>query len=127
MKVCVKNVRKFHETLCRVCFILSIDLFNASSVSMISSNPCMRMFVTFHLLSQLGNTLVFLFDLIGRNPRVQAQLYEEAYALAPAGCDLTVEDLRKAKYLRACITESFRYVYLLLLFYSLCSSKFEFA
>nr|XP_031825344.1 ecdysone 20-monooxygenase [Nomia melanderi] len=56
----------------------------------------------------LGNTLVFLFDLIGRNPRVQAQLYEEAYALAPAGCDLTVEDLRKAKYLRACITESFR-------------------
>lgn len=60
-------------------------------------------------LLQLGNTLVFLFDLIGRNPRVQAKLYEESCSLAPPGCDLTTEDLRKAKYLRACITESFRY------------------
>lgn len=59
---------------------------------------------------QLGNTLVFLFDLIGRNPKVQANLYEEACSLAPPGCDLTIENLRKAKYLRACITESFRYV-----------------
>ncbi|CAK9822867.1 Ecdysone 20-monooxygenase [Anthophora retusa] len=58
----------------------------------------------------LGNTLVFLFDLIGRNPRVQAKLYEEAYSLAPAGCDLTTEDLKQAKYLRACITESFRMI-----------------
>lgn len=58
--------------------------------------------------TQLGNTLVFLFDLIGRNPEVQAKLYEEAYSLAPPGCDLTIDDLRKAKYLRACITESYR-------------------
>ncbi|XP_043255553.1 ecdysone 20-monooxygenase isoform X1 [Colletes gigas] len=58
----------------------------------------------------LGNTLVFLFDLIGRNPKVQADLYEEACSLAPPGCDLTIEDLRKAKYLRACITESFRVI-----------------
>ncbi|XP_078036135.1 cytochrome P450 family 24 subfamily A member shade [Augochlora pura] len=58
----------------------------------------------------LGNTLVFLFDLIGRNPRVQARLYEEARSLAPPGCDLTVDDLRKAKYLRACITEAFRVI-----------------
>nr|QBC73127.1 cytochrome P450 mono-oxygenase [Osmia bicornis] len=58
----------------------------------------------------LGNTLVFLFDLIGRNPKVQAKLYEESYSLAPPGCDLTTEDLRKAKYLRACITESFRMI-----------------
>ncbi|XP_076383826.1 cytochrome P450 family 24 subfamily A member shade [Megalopta genalis] len=56
----------------------------------------------------LGNTLVFLFHLIGRNPPVQARLYEEARTLAPPGCDLAVEDLRKAKYLRACITEAFR-------------------
>ncbi|XP_012150012.2 cytochrome P450 family 24 subfamily A member shade isoform X2 [Megachile rotundata] len=56
----------------------------------------------------LGNTLVFLFDLIGRNPAVQAKLYEESCSLAPPGCDLTIENLRKAKYLRACIIESFR-------------------
>ncbi|XP_006570230.2 cytochrome P450 314A1 isoform X3 [Apis mellifera] len=58
----------------------------------------------------LGNTLVFLFDLIGRNPTVQNKLYEETYALAPAGCDLTIDNLRKAKYLRACITESLRLI-----------------
>ncbi|XP_071868809.1 cytochrome P450 family 24 subfamily A member shade isoform X2 [Bombus fervidus] len=58
----------------------------------------------------LGNTLVFLFYLIGRNPDVQAKLYEETYSLAPPGCDLTIEDLRRAKYLRACITESFRII-----------------
>lgn len=57
---------------------------------------------------QLGNTLIFLFNLIGRNPEVQETLYKEAQSLAPPGCDLTVDDLRKAKYLRACITESFR-------------------
>lgn len=57
---------------------------------------------------QLGNTLVFLFNLIGSNPEVQANLYKEAQSLAPPGCDLKVEDLRKAKYLRACIMESFR-------------------
>lgn len=66
---------------------------------------------SFHDLSpQLGNTLVFLFDLIGRNPAVQTKLYEETYALAPAGCDLTIDNLRRAKYLRACITESLRCV-----------------
>ncbi|XP_012164110.1 ecdysone 20-monooxygenase isoform X2 [Bombus terrestris] len=58
----------------------------------------------------LGNTLVFLFYLIGRNPDVQAKLYEETYSLAPPGCDLTIDDLRRAKYLRACITESFRMI-----------------
>nr|XP_012150014.1 PREDICTED: ecdysone 20-monooxygenase isoform X2 [Megachile rotundata] len=58
----------------------------------------------------LGNTLVFLFDLIGRNPAVQAKLYEESCSLAPPGCDLTIENLRKAKYLRACIIESFRFL-----------------
>lgn len=58
----------------------------------------------------LGNTLVFLFDLIGRNPKVQATLYEEVRTLAPPGCHLTVDDLRTAKYLRACITEAFRIV-----------------
>lgn len=59
---------------------------------------------------QLGNTLVFLFHLIGRNPAVQVKLYEETHELAPAGCDLTIDNLRRAKYLRACITESLRCV-----------------
>nr|XP_050859270.1 ecdysone 20-monooxygenase isoform X3 [Vespula vulgaris] len=58
----------------------------------------------------LGNTLVFLFHMIGSNPEVQETLYEEACTLAPRGCDLTVEDLRKARYLRACINEAFRLV-----------------
>lgn len=46
--------------------------------------------------------------MIGSNPEVQETLYEEACMLAPRGCDLTVEDLRKARYLRACINEAFR-------------------
>lgn len=46
--------------------------------------------------------------MIGSNPEVQETLYEEACTLAPRGCDLTVEDLRKARYLRACINEAFR-------------------
>ncbi|XP_035740287.1 ecdysone 20-monooxygenase-like isoform X1 [Vespa mandarinia] len=58
----------------------------------------------------LGNTLVFLFHMIGSNPEVQETLYEETCTLAPRGCDLTVEDLRKARYLRACINEAFRLV-----------------
>ncbi|XP_066598117.1 ecdysone 20-monooxygenase isoform X2 [Prorops nasuta] len=58
----------------------------------------------------LGNTLVFLLYLIGSNPEVQKRLHEEARSLAPAGCDLTVEDLKQAKYLKACITESFRVI-----------------
>ncbi|XP_048516410.1 ecdysone 20-monooxygenase isoform X2 [Athalia rosae] len=56
----------------------------------------------------LGNTLVFLFDLIGRNKEVQRRLHDEVSALAPQGCDLAAEDLRDAKYLRACIFEAFR-------------------
>ncbi|XP_012286900.1 ecdysone 20-monooxygenase [Orussus abietinus] len=58
----------------------------------------------------LGNTLVFLLYLVGRNARLQKRLHEEAISLAPPGCDLTAEDLRGAKYLRACITEAFRVI-----------------
>ncbi|XP_043277913.1 ecdysone 20-monooxygenase isoform X2 [Venturia canescens] len=58
----------------------------------------------------LGNTLVFLFYLIGRNSEVQKRLYEETATLAPPGCDIAAEDLRNAKYLRACITEAFRVI-----------------
>lgn len=87
--------------------------YSNSTISLLSSlidlslvtNYFTSLFLHF---SQLGNTLVFLFDLIGRNPAVQNKLYEETYALAPAGCDLTIDNLRKAKYLRACITESLR-------------------
>ncbi|XP_034943932.1 ecdysone 20-monooxygenase [Chelonus insularis] len=58
----------------------------------------------------LGNTLVFLFYLIGRNSKVQEVLFEEVRNLAPSGCDITADDLRNAKYLRACITEAFRVI-----------------
>ncbi|XP_026296312.1 cytochrome P450 314A1 isoform X6 [Apis mellifera] len=89
--------------------------YSNSTISLLSSlidlslvtNYFTSLFLHF---SQLGNTLVFLFDLIGRNPTVQNKLYEETYALAPAGCDLTIDNLRKAKYLRACITESLRLI-----------------
>ncbi|XP_015517676.2 cytochrome P450 family 24 subfamily A member shade isoform X1 [Neodiprion pinetum] len=56
----------------------------------------------------LGNTLVFLIDLIGRHKEVQRCLHEEVSALAPPGCSLAAEDLRDAKYLRACIFEAYR-------------------
>lgn len=58
----------------------------------------------------MGNTLVFLLHMIGSNPDVQTKLYNEVADLAPPGCDLSVDDLRTAKYLRACITEAFRYI-----------------
>ncbi|KAG8041822.1 hypothetical protein G9C98_007126 [Cotesia typhae] len=58
----------------------------------------------------LGNTLVFIFHLIGSNSAVQKELYEEVINLAPAGCDIAAEDLNSAKYLRACITEAFRVI-----------------
>ncbi|KAF7997336.1 hypothetical protein HCN44_005613 [Aphidius gifuensis] len=58
----------------------------------------------------LGNTLVFLFHLIGTDKEIQKKLYDEVINLAPEGCDLVAENLRGAKYLRACITEGFRMV-----------------
>ncbi|XP_015112054.1 ecdysone 20-monooxygenase isoform X2 [Diachasma alloeum] len=58
----------------------------------------------------LGNTLVFMFHLIGSNPRVQKILHEEVETLAPRNCDIEVQDLRSAKYLRACVQEGFRVI-----------------
>ncbi|XP_011314519.1 ecdysone 20-monooxygenase isoform X2 [Fopius arisanus] len=58
----------------------------------------------------VGNTLVFLFHLIGSNPRVQKILHEEVATLAPQNCDIEVQDLRNAKYLRACVQEGFRVI-----------------
>lgn len=62
------------------------------------------------LISQLGNTLVFLFYLIGSDGKAQKRLYEEVANLAPPRCDIAADDLRSAKYLRACITEAFRII-----------------
>ncbi|KAK0088673.1 hypothetical protein PV325_011092 [Microctonus aethiopoides] len=58
----------------------------------------------------LGNTLVFIFHLIGRNPEVQKNLYDEVAMLAPKNCDINADNLRSATYLRACINESFRFI-----------------
>lgn len=58
-------------------------------------------------IQTLGNTLVFLLYLIGKNPEVQKKLYEEITSLAPIG-DINALTLSKATYLRACINECFR-------------------
>ncbi|KAJ8673935.1 hypothetical protein QAD02_005197 [Eretmocerus hayati] len=56
----------------------------------------------------VGNTLVFLLHTVGRNPEVQERLRVEADSLAPPRCDITVDNLKDAKYIRAFITEVFR-------------------
>ena len=48
--------------------------------------------------------------MIASNPEVQKKLYEEVAYLAPAGCDIRIDDLRNAKYLKACTNEAFRFV-----------------
>lgn len=58
-------------------------------------------------IQTLGNTLVFLLYLIGKNPDVQEKLYEEITNLTPIG-DITTLTLNKATYLKACINECFR-------------------
>ncbi|XP_054271191.1 ecdysone 20-monooxygenase [Macrosteles quadrilineatus] len=59
-------------------------------------------------IKTLGNTLVFLFYLVAKNPQVQKRLYEEIISLAPIGTPVTSQVLRDATYLRACIMETFR-------------------
>ncbi|PSN39633.1 hypothetical protein C0J52_13798 [Blattella germanica] len=59
-------------------------------------------------IQTLGNSLVFLMYLIAKNPEVQERLYEEIQQLAPGRCPLRAETLRNAKYLQACLMESFR-------------------
>ncbi|XP_014212517.1 ecdysone 20-monooxygenase isoform X2 [Copidosoma floridanum] len=56
----------------------------------------------------VGNTLVFLLHTLGRNPRVQRHLRREADSLAPPRCDIGIDDLKDAKYIRAFIAEVFR-------------------
>ncbi|OXU19788.1 hypothetical protein TSAR_004071 [Trichomalopsis sarcophagae] len=56
----------------------------------------------------VGNTLVFLLHTIGRNPEVRKKLQEEADSLVPPRCDISMGDLKNAKYIRAFITEVFR-------------------
>ncbi|KAL1138641.1 hypothetical protein AAG570_008704 [Ranatra chinensis] len=59
-------------------------------------------------IKTLGNTLVFLFYLLAKNPRCQQKLYDEIINLAPFGTPLTSQTLRGAHYLRACMMEAFR-------------------
>jgi hypothetical protein len=53
---------------------------------------------------------VFVLYLIAKNPSVQNRLYKELLQIAPGRCPLTVEALRQATYLQACIMEAFRQV-----------------
>ncbi|XP_058792402.1 ecdysone 20-monooxygenase isoform X2 [Phymastichus coffea] len=56
----------------------------------------------------VGNTLVFLLHTIGSNPEVQRRLKEEADALVPPRCDISVDHLKGAVYIQAFINEVFR-------------------
>lgn len=58
-------------------------------------------------IQTLGNTLVFLLYLIGKNPEIQTKLYEEITTLCSFD-NISTSMLNKAVYLKACINESFR-------------------
>uniref|UniRef100_A0AAT9UTK6 Cytochrome P450 314A1 n=1 Tax=Maconellicoccus hirsutus TaxID=177089 RepID=A0AAT9UTK6_MACHI len=59
-------------------------------------------------IKTLGNTLVFLLYLIAKHPDVQEKLYKEIEHITPTNEQITMESLRGAVYLRACIMEAFR-------------------
>uniref|UniRef100_A0A8D8QU82 Ecdysone 20-monooxygenase n=1 Tax=Cacopsylla melanoneura TaxID=428564 RepID=A0A8D8QU82_9HEMI len=59
-------------------------------------------------IKTFGNTLVFLLYLLAKNPACQEKIYEEISNLAGSMQDFTLNMIQSAKYLRACIEESFR-------------------
>ncbi|KAL0275932.1 UNVERIFIED_CONTAM: hypothetical protein PYX00_003643 [Menopon gallinae] len=59
-------------------------------------------------IQTLGNTLVFLLYLIAKHKDVQEKLHKEISEIIPRGSAITAESLKRATYLRACITEAFR-------------------
>ncbi|KAL1458115.1 hypothetical protein WDU94_008288 [Cyamophila willieti] len=59
-------------------------------------------------IKTFGNTLVFVLYLLAKNPACQEKIYEEISNLAGSRQDFTLNMIQNAKYLRACIEESFR-------------------
>lgn len=59
-------------------------------------------------IKTFGNTLVFVLYLIAKNPTCQENIYKEIVSLAGPWQELTQKVIQSAKYLKACIEESFR-------------------
>jgi len=57
----------------------------------------------------IGNSIIFALALIAGDPRVQRSLQEELDRVVPGrGEEITPDKIGRMKYLRACVTESFR-------------------
>lgn len=56
----------------------------------------------------IGNSIIFAISLIAKHPKVQARLQQELDEYLRPGEDLTAEKINGLKYLKACVTESFR-------------------
>lgn len=59
-------------------------------------------------IKTFGNTLVFVLYLIAKNTTCQEKIYEEIINVAGPHQDFTTKNIQNAKYLKACIEESFR-------------------
>ena len=58
-----------------------------------------------------GNAIIFLLFNILSNERTRAEVYSELDREFPSGTQLTSEILQQMHYLKACVTESFRFQY----------------
>ena len=57
----------------------------------------------------IGNSIIFALALIAGDPRVQRRLQEELDRVVPGrGEEITPDKIGRMRYLRACVTESFR-------------------
>ena len=57
----------------------------------------------------IGNSIIFALALVAGDPRVQRRLQEELDRVAPGRAEeITPDKIGRMKYLRACVTESFR-------------------
>ncbi|XKL67851.1 hypothetical protein PGB90_003342 [Kerria lacca] len=59
-------------------------------------------------IKTLGNTLVFVLYLIAKHPHIQNKIYEEIENITSVSGPITMDSLRGAVYLRACMMEAFR-------------------
>jgi cytochrome P450 len=60
------------------------------------------------LLFKIGNSLSLLMSVMARNPEAQEKLHQEIVSLLDPGEPITAKFLQNAKYLKACVQESFR-------------------
>lgn len=103
-----KSLKEEYET-CQTSDVQSVfmSILNAHGLDIRDKKAAIIDFIAAGIQT-LGNTLVFLLYLIAKHKDVQKKLYEELIELIPKGNAVTPETLKKASYLRACITETFR-------------------